>query len=360
MSEPFLLSRVLVQFDQPNDAVTAELSSAVFTPDGSLWTGSDEQSSIERLSPLEPCVYGQHRSFLMADFIELFDAESEIDIEGMDFSEPFLWFTGSHSQKRRQPKGKKDSKDIERLGTVKNDANRYLLARVPVQDGELVRSHTLPEHPERQLRAAALRKSSHGNILIDALMEDEHLGRFVRDPVPSKENGLDIEGIACRGNRVWLGLRGPVLRGWAVMLELELEEGEPRVLEMKPFDTGRPYRKHFVDLNGLGIRELLFQEEDLLLLAGPTMEHRGFTRVYRLKGVLDRDKDSVIEADGKELELLFTLPFSEENNAEGLALMPCLGFPDSLLVAYDLVDQSRLVGDRAVFMDVFRLPARKS
>ena len=31
-----------------------------------------------------------------------------------------------------------------------------------------------------------------------------------------QENGLDIEGIAVEGDRVWLGLRGPVLGGHAV------------------------------------------------------------------------------------------------------------------------------------------------
>ena len=47
--------------------------------------------------------------------------------------------------------------------------------------------------------------------------------------LPSKDNGLDIEGLAVLGNRVYLGLRGPVLRGRAIILELELEESEPGV-----------------------------------------------------------------------------------------------------------------------------------
>ena len=41
-------------------------------------------------------------------------------------------------------------------------------------------------------------------------------------PIPSKDNGLDIEGITARGDRVLLGLRGPVLRGIALVAELRL------------------------------------------------------------------------------------------------------------------------------------------
>ena len=40
--------------------------------------------------------------------------------------------------------------------------------------------------------------------------------------IPSKDNGLDIEGITARDNRVLLGLRGPVLRGIALVAELRL------------------------------------------------------------------------------------------------------------------------------------------
>ena len=46
--------------------------------------------------------------------------------------------------------------------------------------------------------------------LAKALKRDAHLGPFRK--IPSKENGFDVEGIAARGSRLLLGLRGPVLR----------------------------------------------------------------------------------------------------------------------------------------------------
>jgi hypothetical protein len=48
---------------------------------------------------------------------------------------------------------------------------------------------------------------------MDALADDPHLGFFVGAMIPGKENGFDVEGLAFYQNRIFLGLRGPVLRG---------------------------------------------------------------------------------------------------------------------------------------------------
>ncbi|WP_457090403.1 DUF3616 domain-containing protein [Microvirga sp. P5_D2] len=40
--------------------------------------------------------------------------------------------------------------------------------------------------------------------------------------IPSKENGFDVEGLAVREGRISPGLRGPVLRGHAVVLDPKL------------------------------------------------------------------------------------------------------------------------------------------
>jgi hypothetical protein len=65
---PFLLTRVLLRFDEPAEDMVGNLSAAAFTPDGSLWLGSDEGITVERLSLIEPYIYGKHQSFSIGRF----------------------------------------------------------------------------------------------------------------------------------------------------------------------------------------------------------------------------------------------------------------------------------------------------
>lgn len=112
-----------------------------------------------------------------------------------------------------------------------------------------------------------------------------------------------LEGGKKTGQRVFLGLRGLVLRGWAIIVEIEVEEHTPGILTLKEIgDEGKPYRKHFVDLNGLGIRDMCLHGQDMLLLAGPTMSLEGAMQVFRLRDALELAEDSMTDLDGKELE----------------------------------------------------------
>jgi Protein of unknown function (DUF3616) len=357
MPESFLLSRLLLQFNSEITDIVTDLSAVALTPDGNLWVGSDETTSIERLSPVEPHVFGEHQRFAIADFIELSEEAGEIDIEGIDFNSNYLWLVGSHSTKRKKPKGQDPIKDIKKLSQVETDVNRYLLARIPVKDGILCKSIPHPENPKTQLTAGCLQRTKTGNLLTDALKDDSHLGLFLSVSIPSKENGFDIEGLAVCGDRIFLGLRGPVLSGWAIILEIELKESKNGVLKLKTIgEAGKLYKKHFVDLNGLGVRELCFDGEDLIILAGPTMTLSGAMRVLRLKGILGREGDSISGPDTEDLDVLFDLPFQVgADNAEGLTLFRCLGQSNSLLVVYDSPDAGRMVEGNAIFADVFRL-----
>lgn len=359
MYEPFLLSRVLLRFNAPatTEDTHTNLSAITLTPDGHLWTGSDELLTIERLAPVAPGVFGEHRIFPAADLLDLFNTEGELDIEGMEYSNGYLWLTGSHSTKRKKAKGKKPRKDLERLATVEHELNRYILGRVPVLNGELLQQYTHPEQPATTLAAACLQKTEASNILIDALRSDAHLGPFLSFPLPSKENGFDIEGMAVRGNRVFLGFRGPVLRGWAIILEIEVEELTPGILTLKGSGAGgNLYCKHFVDLDGLGIRDLCFQNDDLIILSGPTLDTDGAMRIFRLHEATDLTADSVTAQDTKQLEALFDLPFRPRSDrAEGIALFPCLGQPAALLVVYDAPHPERIPAPNQIFADVFWL-----
>ncbi|MBF2027503.1 MAG: DUF3616 domain-containing protein [Oscillatoriales cyanobacterium C42_A2020_001] len=356
MSDPFLLNRVLLQFQPPAAEIIHQLSAITTTPDGSLWLGSDELNTIERLTLVKPSVYANHQSFSIGDFLPLRD-EDEIDIEGLEYANGYLWFTGSHSPKRKQPKGKKPDKDIERLAEVSIELNRYLIARIPVQSGELVKSCAHPKKSDRTLTAAYLKTTESGNLLTEALKRDRHLGVYLANALPSKENGFDIEGLAIRNHRLFLGLRGPVLRGWAVILEVEMEADDAGMLTLKPIGKDKQlYKKHFLELNGLGIREIVFCKDDLIILAGPTMELEGEMRVFRLKHLLKQDGDSLTSQTSDNLEILFNLPFTiGHDHAEGLAIARCFDQVDGLMIVYDSPNSIRAIQPDAILADIFQL-----
>lgn len=84
--------------------------------------------------------------------------------------------------------------------------------------------------------------------------------------------------------RIFIGLRGPVLRGIAIILEIVLQEKEPGILSLKALDGDKQYyKKHFLELDGLGIRDLCLDGDDVLILAGPTMVLDGSLRIFRWK-----------------------------------------------------------------------------
>jgi hypothetical protein len=197
-----------------------------------------------------------------------------------------------------------------------------------------------------------------GNALTQALAEDPHLGAIVRSALPAKENGFDIEGLAAAaGGRVLLGLRGPVLRGWAVLLEVAPNQEQPGVLDLPPLAAdGRCYRKHLVDLDGLGVRDLALIDGDLYILAGPTMDHDGPQRIYRFRDWGDLPDVSLTAGDTGRLACVFDLPYrAGADRAEGITRFSGCG-ERALLVVYDGPAAERRVGDTAVYADVFRLP----
>jgi hypothetical protein len=344
------------------DQLRGQLSGVVHAG-GHLWLASDEANSVERLSRNGGGEFGKHRTFRLADYLDLPGGEEEIDIEGLDYDGGYLWLVGSHGLKRR--KGKADGnagKQIERMAELRADGNRYLVARIPLvadDAGELTPSK---EHDgeEGPLLAARLMGSDRGNLLTEVLRMDEHLAPFLT--IPSKDNGFDVEGIAVRGDRVFLGLRGPVLRGWAVILEIRLEDAGSGLLALGALEgSERPYRKHFLDLRGLGVRDLCLDGSDLLILAGPTMDLDGPAAVYRWSDALDVDEEVMVgrEELDEVMEVAYgTGEHDASDHPEGLALYASDdGKPDHLLVVCDSPDAHRLHGESGVRGDLF--PLRK-
>lgn len=342
-----------------------------------LWVANDETISLERFTLSEGgnigeyIVGGRHTQFSLNDYLRLpmpptSDPEEleEADLEGLAYENGYLWLVSSHSLKRKQPKLEGDTeKDQKRLAKVESDGNRYLLARIPIEESN--GSYVLTKKNKKRT-AAQLDGDEQGNELMDALAEDKHLQRFfAKDKnfdfgIPSKDNGFDIEGLAVADGHLFIGLRGPVLRGWAMILEVAPEEdkNDRTKLNLKPIGSDeRPYRKHFLQLNGLGIRDLCVQGDDLLILAGPTMDLDGPVAVFRWSNGAKLKEEAIVPRD--KLEQLVDIPYGQGvDHAEGMVLLipPNGSKPDSILVVYDSAAPSRQTGDNTLAVDVFRLP----
>ena len=339
-------SQVLLNFTVEADVVRTSLS-AVRHIEHYLWFGCDETATLERLT-LTHDQATDHHHFDISDFLKLPNGkEEEVDIEGIAYADYYLWFVGSHSLKRKLVKPEKTPEaNIKRLRKIEREENRYTLGRIPLVDGQLFTACPHPEKPDLLLTAAQLKRKKGGNELTDRLEDDRHLGDFLKAKIPGKDNGFDIEGLEVLGDRLLIGLRGPVLRGWSVLLELVLEETDLGVLGLQKLKGSKErYRKHFLDLGGLGIRELCLWGDKLLILAGPTMTLSGTVRVFALPLTALQAEDTLLKPS-----IVLEVPYGKGcDRAEGITLLE----PDQqeLLIVYDAPAPERLQGDHAVFGD---------
>jgi hypothetical protein len=218
-------------------------------------------------------------------------------LEALDIVDGRLWLTGSHCIVRPKRKdGTPDGSDLD------EQPSRHLLGRVDIdKKGRALpkTARALPFTGKRSLRGV--------------LARDKQIAPFLK--IPTKENGLDVEGVVVARKRLLLGLRGPVIATRAVLLDLPLKTA------LK--DPAKGLRKHFLDLGGLGIRDLSHRGDELLILAGPVTSTSGPFRLYRWRRRLLK----------KAPELLHEWKLKQEN-PEGVCYLERDGRP-GLLMLYD-------------------------
>lgn len=332
-----------------------------------LWLANDEAVTLERLTLFPNQKTGDylgvnHCQFQLSDFLQLpvpaaseHKSPEEVDLEGLAYDNGYLWLIGSHSLKRKKvnPDDKTDESK-QRLATVSREGNRYLLARIPVIENNglfgLAVKSKLDGIPRR---AAQIKGNACGNELTKAIKHDPHLGAFLS--IPGKDNGFDIEGLAVKGQTLFIGLRGPVLRGWSTILQIETTDNGKHLKDIGP--KHRPYRKHFLNLDGLGIRDLSIQGSDLLILAGPTMNLDGPVAVFRWIGGAEVEQESIVT--GASLRRILEVPYGHgEDHPEGISLFsPQNSESCSLLVVYDSASAKRRKQPNTLLADIFELPA---
>ena len=353
--------RIELRFaEESREAETHTNLSAVRQDGRCLWVAGDETATVERLTAVagedgRVAGYGGQVSVRLADLVPLpAGADEEADIEGLGRGNGWLWAIGSHSLKRKKIKPEhSDRKSRKRLATVVREDNRFILARLPLVDGPDGLPEIAVEDGDRTAAVLGLDKDS----ITDLLEDDPHLAPFLA--IPSKDNGIDIEGVAAHGDRLYVGLRGPVLRGWAVLIEIrpDTDPKDPRRLRLRPVgDDDALYRTHFMDLGGLGIRDLCPHGDDLLVLTGPSMDLDGPVRIVRWRNAAAADAPEIVTA--ADLEVLGDLPYGEgDDHAEGIAVLDepnGAGF--RLLVVYDSPSADRITADGGVVADVVNVP----
>ena len=378
---PLPSRKIRLQFNSadnvlPNgNRLNSGMSAAAAQAD-TLWLAHDETVFVERLrveaTKAGSIRYARHRRFDLREFFALpasvanlrQRASIEADIEGLAIADGCLWITGSHSAVRDPLDGLTGRRAIAALANVRRAGNRFLLARIPIEPDSggpaLVPEVRLNEG--RTLRAARLPGGRKNDALTRLLRKDPHLGPFLS--LPSKDNGFDIEGLAvASGGRVFLGLRGPVIDGWACVLEIAVTAHSKRERELMlrrlrvapaRGAQGARYRKHFLDLEGAGIRDLCLAGRDLLILTGSPMRGKGKAHVRRWKNAIAAKDDSMVGR--RKLPKLLELPYQEKkNHPEGMTIVAQRGKRVLLLVTYDSAERDARLGPAAMWTTLHTL-----
>ena len=377
------MEKVALEFGDAGKDIAKSLSAFVYAA-GSIFAGGDEGVKMARLEERDD---GQR--FEMKELINLskwFDLPrpppvdptkkvKEIDLEGLaiDHERNVMWLVGSHSLKRGKAEaGAGTAENLKELGEVKSDANRFFLGCVRLRNegGKLQLSADGPQPGDE--RAVQLVGDETTNELLDDIRSDELFRRFcmAHAGIPGKDNGVDIEGLACApGGRVLVGMRGPVLRGVAVVLELapiRVESATTKADRMQLTAIGvggRKYRRHFLDLGGNGIRDLCWDENgDLLVLAGPTAGLDAPPLIFRWRAA----KEALGKASSDEEQFfwraegaLVVEPLGadwqqEESGVDHAETITFIG-NKKLAIGYDSPGTTRLRGPATVDVDILEL-----
>jgi hypothetical protein len=247
-----------------------------------LVIGSDETNRCQILKATD-------RGYaLLADSdVVLADDGKEVDIEGIACEGKRVYAIGSHALVRpKLEKGESYRKNREQIERIRFHPSRDLLA-----------SFTLGEDG----KASSIRKAS----LRSVIEANPILRPFAR--IPANENGVNIEGLAVKEGRLYVGFRGPILRGnYVPVLACDFDHVESAHLL-------------WVNLEGLGVRDLAGTKEGFLILAGPMGDGPGSFKLFSWNG---RDCLPGVERpdNAGEIKELCRIPHEENAKAEGIAI----------------------------------------
>jgi hypothetical protein len=171
--------------------------------------------------------------------IRLADSDDDPDAEGTAYADGYFYITGSHGRSRNKDKP--------------NDSS-YVVFRFPVdpKTGE-------PPFVPTDETVIAVESSTR---LRDAIRNGDNLKDYYDQPLA--KGGANVEGVAVKNGRMYLGFRGPSVDNRAFILSVDAAAVFTKEADLKakvvPLTLG----------DDTGIRDLAAVEDGILVLAGPT------------------------------------------------------------------------------------------
>ncbi|MBN2647170.1 MAG: DUF3616 domain-containing protein [Thiotrichales bacterium] len=232
--------------------IDANNISGLVITDAFIVLATDEGNALQILPRNKEGGYQAQKQGL----IRLTESKNELDLEGLAWDEPYLYAIGSHAKKRKKIKNTTDDvKTLNRLREIIDEPSRKALFQLKLSTTGQV----------QQIKQLSLQSWIESEPLLAPFLA-----------LPSKENGIDIEGIAVQNQQLFIGFRGPILREHFVPI-LQFK------LNAQQFTLNQPQLK-LVNLGGLGIRDLLATQNQLWILAGPMNQFPEKYQVFRWSG----------------------------------------------------------------------------
>jgi uncharacterized protein DUF3616 len=233
---------------EKNDKARTNLSGAACVTKASPFTScvivNDEKKYAQFFSINETVIHPGNVIRLIAG-----DQEGDPDAEGAAYDDGYFYITGSHGRSRHHPENRNDSS--------------YVILRFQVDTVT-----GAPASRSRDPEVVGVEASSRIRDVIKA-----EVPKFYDKPLD--ENGVNIEGIAVKDGRIYLGLRGPSDDGSAYVISVDAKaafapdqdlQAKARKLQLGP-DTG--------------IRDLAAVADGLLVLSGPVNDQPAVTPAVR-------------------------------------------------------------------------------
>ncbi len=259
--------------------------SAIGFVDQYILIGADEGNTIQVLEPNK-----KKSKYRVARNIKLLEngGKAEVDVEGIAVFGNTVYVVGSHSNQQE---------------TKSNENNRKNVFRLQL-------------NPDTGKLESSIEKESLQTIL----SQDKVLSQFAT--IPYERNGIDIEGIAVKKDRLYFGFRTPILQGNYVP-----------VIATKFEDINRTdkYELHCINLDGGGIRDIVAVNEGFLILADVVGDSESDYRLYFWDGSDELSKSDKTSA----VKLLSEIPAKKNTRAEGLTILMETDSSYRILIVYD-------------------------